>query len=34
MQYDYGLPIWGENNFIIEGDRVAVNYGSRPSLLD
>jgi arginine decarboxylase len=34
MRYDYGLPIWGVENFTIEGDRVVVNHGSRPSLLD
>ncbi len=33
MQHDYGLSIWGEDNFAIEGNRVTVNYGTRPSLL-
>ncbi|WP_457606326.1 biosynthetic arginine decarboxylase [Nitratifractor sp.] len=33
MTEKYGLPIWGEGNFIIDGDTVNVNYGSRPSLL-
>jgi len=29
----FGLPIWGDNNFIIDHDTVNVNYGSSPSLL-
>ena len=34
MRADYGLSIWGEENFIIEGDQVCVNHGNRPSLLE
>ena len=34
MRADYGLSIWGEENFVIEGDTVNVNYGRRPSLLE
>ncbi len=34
MRSDYGLSIWGDNNFIIDGDSVNVNYGKRPSLLE
>ena len=30
---NFGLPIWGDNNFIIEGDTVNVNHASKPSLL-
>jgi len=31
---DYGLSIWGEDNFVIDGDSVKVAFGNRPSLLD
>jgi len=34
MKRDYGLSIWGEENFLIEGATVNVNYGTHPSLLD
>ena len=34
MRADYGLSIWGEENFVIEGDTVNVNHGRRPSLLE
>jgi len=34
MKRDYGLSIWGEENFVIEGATVNVNTGSRPSLLE
>jgi arginine decarboxylase len=34
MKRDYGLEIWGDDNFIVDGDVVKVNYGCRPSLLD
>ncbi len=30
----YGLDIWADDNFIIEGDKVKVNYASKPSLLE
>ena len=30
---DFGLGIWGDENFIIQNDTVNVNYGSKPSLL-
>ncbi len=30
----YGIDIWGENNFLIEGDKVCVNHLSRPALFD
>ncbi len=31
---DYGLSVWGDNNFSIEGDTVNILYGNNPSLLD
>ena len=34
MKKDYGLSIWGEENFVIEGETVNVNHGSHPSLLE
>ncbi|WP_456392855.1 biosynthetic arginine decarboxylase, partial [Nitratifractor sp.] len=34
MKRDYGLSIWGEDNFLIQGETVNVNYGIRPSLLE
>ncbi|MEA2072127.1 MAG: biosynthetic arginine decarboxylase [Campylobacterota bacterium] len=30
----YGMQIWAENNFIIQGDEVVLNYKSNPSLLE
>jgi arginine decarboxylase len=30
---NFGLPIWGDDNFIIEGDTVNINHASKPSLL-
>ncbi len=30
---NYGIDIWGDDNFIIEGAEVKVNYLSKPSLL-
>ena len=30
----YGIDIWGENDFVIEGDKVCVNHLSRPALYD
>lgn len=30
---NYGLDIWGENNFIIEKGEVKINHGDKPSLL-
>ncbi len=34
MRDDYGLSIWGENNFEIIGDNVVVSYGKKPSLFE
>ncbi|KIM08543.1 MAG: arginine decarboxylase [Sulfurovum sp. PC08-66] len=30
---DFGLEIWSENNFIVDGDTININYGNKPSLL-
>ncbi len=30
----FGLDIWGDDNFIIKKDTINVNYGKQPSLLD
>ncbi len=30
----YGIDIWGEDNFVIEEDKVCVNYRSRPAIFD
>ncbi len=34
MKRDYGLSVWGEENFTIRGDRVCVAHGQEPSLLE
>ena len=34
MRADYGLSIWGEDNFVIDGDTVNVNRGRKPSLFE
>jgi len=31
---DYGINIWGENNFFIDNDRLRVNYANQPALID
>ena len=31
---DYGINIWGLNNFFIDNSKVAVNYGNEPTLLE
>ncbi|WP_024789296.1 biosynthetic arginine decarboxylase [Lebetimonas sp. JH292] len=31
---DYGLNIWGENNFFIDNDRLRINYANQPALID
>ena len=31
---DYGINIWGLNNFFIDNSKVAVNYGNEPALID
>ncbi len=30
---DFGLTVWGDDNFVIAGDTVCINHASRPSLL-
>ncbi len=32
--YNYGLDIWGENNFIVEDGKVKLNYKSKPAIID
>jgi len=34
MREDYGLSVWGNDNFEISGDSVVVSYGNKPSLLE
>ncbi|WP_292655681.1 biosynthetic arginine decarboxylase [Nitratifractor sp.] len=34
MKKDYGLSIWGDDNYIIEGETIHLNYGMRPSLTE
>ncbi|HEC1797093.1 TPA: biosynthetic arginine decarboxylase [Campylobacter lari] len=31
---DYGINIWGANNFIIENGKVCVNHGKKPAIID
>ncbi|GHS89169.1 arginine decarboxylase [Campylobacterota bacterium] len=31
---DYGLSVWGNNNFIVSDGKVCVNTGSKPPILD
>ncbi len=33
MKSNYGLSVWGSNNFKIEEDTIVVNYAKKPSLL-
>ena len=30
---NFGLNIWGDDNFIIENDTININHSSKPSLL-
>jgi len=34
MRDDYGLSIWGNQNFVIEGDNILINYKNKPSILE
>jgi len=34
MQRDFGISLWGEENFRIKGESVCVNHASCPSLLE
>jgi arginine decarboxylase len=31
---NYGIDIWSDDNFIVDGDYVKLNYGSKPAILD
>jgi arginine decarboxylase len=31
---DYGINLWGLNNFFIDNDKVAINYGNEPTLIE
>ncbi|MBX1886095.1 biosynthetic arginine decarboxylase [Campylobacter peloridis] len=31
---DYGINIWGANNFTIENGKVCVNHGKKPAIID
>ncbi len=34
MKNDYGIDIWGEDNFEIEQSNIVINYGKKPTLLE
>jgi len=34
LRRDYGLSIWGDDNFIVKDDTVNINYGNKPSILE
>ncbi|SFV67368.1 Arginine decarboxylase [hydrothermal vent metagenome] len=34
MDKNYGINIWGDNNFVIKNSTVNINYKNRPSLLE
>jgi arginine decarboxylase len=31
---NYGIDIWGANNFFIEGGKLKINYGNQPAIID
>lgn len=31
---NYGLDLWGDNNFIVEDGKLKLNYGTKPFLID
>jgi arginine decarboxylase len=31
---DYEINLWGLNNFFIDNDKVAINYGNEPTLIE
>jgi len=33
VKRDFGIALWGEGNFVIDGDDVRVNHASKPALL-
>ena len=34
MQNNYGIDIWGDDNFVIDDNTVNINHASKPSLLE
>jgi len=34
MMHDFGLEIWGDDNFVVEEGKIALNYADHPSLLE
>ena len=34
MMHDFGLEIWGDDNFVVEEGKIALNYADYPSLLE
>jgi len=34
VKKDFGITLWSEGNFVIEGDDVRINHASRPALLE
>ena len=34
MQNNYGIDIWGDDNFVINDNTINVNHASQPSLLE
>lgn len=34
MNRNYGIDIWGDNNFIIKNNTININYKTQPSLLE
>jgi len=33
MKNNYGLSIWGDENFIVDGNNILINFANKPSLL-
>ena len=31
---DYGIDIWGSDNFIIKNGKICINFGKNPALID
>ena len=31
---NYGIDIWGANNFFIENGKLKINYGNQPALIE
>ncbi len=34
MKNDFGLSVWDDGNFVVDFDKIVVDHGKRPSLLD